>query len=368
MQHALARLKKNVAPAHSDAPMREKRTWPTLVALCWLSFGSPLSAQVAVLSAEGTPPRPGFVPSLRIHLPANTPVIDGGTLRPGTSSERIEQALGAAELHAALAAVWVEGPVARRDGTGELVLYVVGRKEGRAIVDVLRVPTGDANQLDDGVDRSLALKVSQVLSDLMHGGDVIDATPEDGDTFDSGTGTSREDTWRGTAQVGVLLRTPSGTVEMQPGLRVAAGVQCPSRMLGLGALDLLLRIHLSPRVRDTNDAGEIELSELAPAVEAAWSIAVGSVSLGASLGVQLRAITLSGQTALGAQGDDSTWILSLNAGPMARIALHRNLAITLGADLESSLQRRRYTINDTLTGDTGRLRAGFHASVMLAVP
>lgn len=338
--------------------MRRNRTWLGVATLCWLSLCGQVQAQVVVLSAEGAAPRPAFVASLRIHLPPDTSVADGGTLRIGSPSERIEQALGAAELNDALAAVWVEGPVARRDGTGELVLYVVGRKENRAIVDVLRVSTGDSTQLDHSVDRSLALKVSQVLSDLMHGTDVIEATPPAAPTRDSAS-------WRGGAYVGGLMRTGSGTVDAQPGLRVAVGARAP---LPIGSIDVIGRIHLLPRARAQSEVGTITLSEVSPAIEAAWTVAIDRWSIGASVGAQLRVIEVAGQTAAGTRGDQNASILSLNVGPVLRLALHSNVQLAFGTDVEVSLHRRRYTINDSVRGDTGRLRATLHAGLFLTVP
>jgi len=327
---------------------------------------TPADTQVALLVAEDAEPRPGFALSLRIHLPVDVAVIEAGTLRAGLStSERIEQALGVVELHQAQAALWVEGPVLRADGDREFVLYVIGRRHDRAIVDVLRLTsTGDvAASTPDTIDRSLALKVSHLLSDVTRGDDLID-TPLSPGAPDAVV-VSGESKLQALVLVGASVHSPTGSLPTQAGLRLGVGLQVADTSQWLACL---WSVRLMPRSERNNASGALELEEITASLELSWLHRLGSFALGAHLGAMLRSLDATGTTALGSVGDRHSFVAGPVFGPSASWLLHSNLRIDLGARLELATQRVNYRVNDTELGDSGRVRLGLQLDLLGQLP
>lgn len=340
----------------------------------WLCAATSVHAQLAVLVVDGNPPRAGFIQSLRIQLPSEIAVIDAGLLNANTStSERIEQALGAAELHQAEAAVWIEGPVARADGTHEWVLVLVGRRNDRAIVDVLRVRAPDAEA--ESVDRSLALKVSHVLSDVARGTDVIESALQSSLLAHSPEGAAEPGAnelaghepvrLRGLLSVGGSVRLASGSIPLQPGLRAGVGAQLS---WDKELFQALLRVHLWPETTRRSDAGQITLRETTPAIELGWLHDWGPIAFGARTGALLRSVEVEGATAQGQGGRQRAFLFGLLVGPLASLRLHTNLRLDASVVLETSLLRQRYRVNDDELGDTGGLRLVSHAELVGVLP
>lgn len=323
-------------------------------------------AQVALLVAEDAEPRPDFALSLRIHLPPDMAVLEVGTLRAGTSrSERIEQALGAVELHQAQAALWIEGPVTRGDGDREFVLYVIGRRGDRAIVDVLRLTsTGDAAaSTPDNIDRSLALKVSHLLTDVARGDDLIDTplAPDGPEAAD----VSEDSKLEALMLVGASLHSPTGSLPTQAGLRLGVGLQLADASEWIGCL---WSVRLMPRNERRNTAGALDLEEITSSLELSWLHRLGALSVGANLGAMLRSLDAAGTTELETVGDHHAFVAGPVFGPSVSWLLHPNLRVDLGARLELAMQRVRYRVNDTELADSGRVRFGVQLDLLAQLP
>lgn len=328
--------------------------------LCALVAWMParIQAQVAVLAAADAPARPGFVQSLRIHLPAGVSVIEAGTLRASTStSERIDEALTIAAAHHAHAAVWIEGPTTRADAQRELVLYVVGRRNDRAIVDVLRINTSD--DTSSSIDRSLALKASHVLSDVARGEDLVQS-----DLASTGLAPARKGV-SALVLLGAALHFGSGSVPMQPGLRVGAGVQLFTGAQTWGAL---LRMQPWSSHRTRGDGGLLALDETSYGLELTWLYGPGPLAFGGRVGALGRDIEAQGTTVLGAYGQERVLIPGWIVGPSVAWTLHPNLRIDAGVIVEGSLRRHDYALNDSRMADTGRVRASLHAELVGVFP
>lgn len=372
MRELCPRLKKSVAREHSPTFMARRRTFFLVL---WLSvlLANAATAQdtIVLLTAENTARQPRFLDTLRIQLAGLAKVVDGGRLQTRSHSERIDQALGAAEQHEALAAIWVEGPMPRNDGSAELLLYVVGRREDRALVDVLRVPTrsgninGDnaspASSIDASVMRSLALKVRQVLLDLAY---ATDAMALSATTNTSQASASAQ--LHGLLLAGVIARTASGSWPAQMGLRVGVGVRVETRSL---RLDLLARAHLTPASNVTSKKGSIDLQEYAPALEAILGMFANSrVELGVRAALGLDVLDASGQTSSGARGSSTSLVPVMVVGPQLGVSLSRAVELWLGIDTEWSLVRQRYAFNNDILADRAYLRGTLHLGLVLLSP
>src|SRR5262245_107170 len=127
--------------------------------------GAAAKRPVLVLEAPG-PNQRGLAAALRIQLMGSATVEERVVAADATLGERIERAAALANSAGAQVVVWSEPALTHRDGSREAVLYVVGQRDGRALLQVVRVPGGEGHELD----RTLALKVSEILPELQRAG------------------------------------------------------------------------------------------------------------------------------------------------------------------------------------------------------
>jgi hypothetical protein len=242
-------------------------------------------------------------------------------------------------------AVWVEGPVRLSDGGQELILYLVGKREGRALVEVLRIPGGDGPE----ADRSLALKTREALDGMLAGDTarMLRETSEQPETVEKPSRLG----W--VFDLGPVVVAQPGTRLGQWGIGLGAGARLRLsrwRLTGQG----LFRLY--PRVDIETEQGRVGFDELAPGLGLHGLHEWPPFSLGAQIGFQLRIVRAEGIAPLGTQGSDTSLIPALLSALQAQLELQSWLALRLGVGLELDLHRQRFAINQQEVADLGRLR------------
>jgi hypothetical protein len=294
---------------------------------------------VLVLGVPEQPGNEGFVAALRIQLAGRGEVTAGPVLDGRTLPARVEEARAAARAQGAGLAVWVER--ARVEGGGEeVLLVVVGEAEGRAVVQVFRVPGGPPAD----TERALALKVGSVLDALITTGAkhaLVERPPP--------------------------LELPRPRVAWAPWLAAGlAGSSSPGERDLTGALVLrggaykeawALGAELRLGLGDTwaNAAGDVSTRELDTTAVVALGELPGGLTVVAGAGARL--VRGAGTSYGGTEG--TAWV----ALPLARLALEKSwdvgmLALTSGLDVSVATVRQRFSINDFEVADLGRFRAG----------
>jgi hypothetical protein len=297
--------------------------------------------------------RPGFVTALRIELGMSTEVI----VEPPHGAElgrldRIERGTRVLEERSALLALWLE-----IEGD-EAVITTVGPREGRAVVDVVRMPAEDSPDFD----RGLALKVSDVLDSVRAARDtalgqtlvepvepVVEprvepqptAAPEPGRV-----GLTLDASGRIALSNGSALFAGGGGVAL--GLRLRAG------MLALEPfVDLVI---YGPVVLASGSQGEVEAFELVPSAGARLVVDLSPVELGGAVSAGARVLLADGRTLLGAEGSEVAAIPAFLLAALARLELFQGLFASLVVGVELGTIQQRFLLNEIPVADAGTLR------------
>lgn len=346
-----------------------------LVAL--LGGVAPAAAEptVTVLVAAEGPARPGFFEALRIQLAGHAVVTRGETLAPGTTSERVEAAIAATEREGATIGVWIEGPVTTDRGRDDLVVHVVGKAQGRVVIEIVRMPAERTAARDDpAVDRGLALKVHALLGDLVASQGVLQApvrVTDGGDATaeaDATAETAEEDAgaaarWGARAEAGAVLalREP----DIGAGMRVGVGARVAWTQLGV---EVVARVDAWTPEAQAAASGRVKLFELAPGFELRADVPLDVFRIGAVVGAELRLIEADGTTAGGATGSAQAVVPSLLAGPSLAWPFAKRFDLRLVLVVSFPLREQHYALSGASVADTGPLRAGAALTLGFVLP
>jgi hypothetical protein len=341
---------------------RLKRTSGGLVWLISLLAVSSVAAQgperVVLLEEPGQPSRTELIQALRIQL-SGVAALDVRQMPAESSglSERIHAASQLAEAPDALVVVWAEPTMELEDGSREAVLYVVGRTQGRALVEVVRVQGGDSPD----VDRSVALKVRDLVYEVQRNRAAAPQNPELGleePAAPSATTPTPAPApppaaapWGLTAAGGVAIGTLSGLGQW--GLALAGGATFDRDPLRLsGRLELRWFPELTA---EGSGASEARLSEVAPGLllRAQWR--TSALRLGLRAGIALSFLDADAASARGV-GDDAPTVTSLLAGPELELPIAAGFGLSAALELQVRLRRQRYTVLGEELIDLGRVR------------
>jgi hypothetical protein len=351
---------------------------------------SPAAAQanepVLVLQQRGHA-QTKLVSALRIQLSETTPirVLDWTMADSAGLGERIQKASQLAGSSQALAVVWTEPHSELPDGTQEAVLYVVGRRQGRALLEVVRVPAGHGPDLD----RTLALKVGEILAELRQASAAQPNAAAPGATQPSETQLSA-------AMLAPVIGTPASEarsnappsataanrdtetqrshwgVAVRAGGRLAAQLEPSWNRLALscgagpvlqtGMLTTALRLGVDwyPEVARSRSGDTVRISETA-----AWLLAGAqwrandNVSLGARAGATFALLSAHGTTARGVTGDDNTSTLSWLLGIELEQAITAELGVATSLDIQVHALRHRFEVNSETVADLGLVQLVF---------
>lgn len=319
------------------------------------------AVQVLVLPTESATEQSGFVEALRIQLVGVGRVEAGPAVTGATLPEKIEQATSAVDEAGATLAVWIErGPATEGEGI-DFILHVVGRKSGRVLVEVFRLPARDAPE----TDRALALKVRDALDALLEPStEEMSGSPADW----LGQHPPRPNPAHRTRlmlEVGARVAPNIGAPESQGALMVAAGARLPLRPL---PVDVYLAGWLPSGFSEATRSGSVDTDEIPVAVGARAVADLVRFSLDARVELGARFVTAHGVTPFGAEGDASVIVPSVVAGLGAARPLRPGVDVRAFAGLEVSPWREKLTVNNIPVLDFGRARPILQVSVLVLVP
>lgn len=309
--------------------------------------------RVVFVQLEGEAVRSGLEPSLRIQLRGEAEVetqrVDWSAQLPA----RIEAAGQLANQTGADWVVWAEPPVdPERDAPRDYALiYLVGRRDGRALVEVVRVP---GNSGPD-VDRSLALKVHELISQA------------DGAAYALGNAPVPDP-----ALAKAAAQKPKPARERRVQLWLEAGVQTISEgnaglaadvLVALGpsfaaprfvlAVPLELSLGLPRSVE--RSAGEVRWTELGVAAWVRLLARVGSkVLLGGGVGGKLDFSSSDGIAPSGRRGSARDMLPALLVSLDAELLITSQIGARFLLGLAQRTSRQRLLVEGTEIADTGR--------------
>lgn len=314
-------------------------------------------SRVLVFRTAQSPARPGLVDALRIQLAGKASVEVGGELSGSALTDRIEQAVASVRKQKAALAVWVQGPVRLSDGSEELILYLVGENQGRAVVEVLRVPGSAGPE----VDRTLSLKTREVLDNILadDSSSSLLRASRGRETVAASSG------WGWLLDLGLAVGSQPGSDLGQCGLGMGAGARLHISDLSLAALGVF---RFFPSIEIENEQGRVSYSELGPGLAILGLLHASSLAVGLQLGSLLRLVDAEGETPAGETGSRQELVPALFSLFQVELELSLRFALRIGAGLEINLRRQRFTVNGREAADLGRLRPMAQAALVYQLP
>lgn len=315
---------------------------------------APVAAQVAdvvlVLDVESKVSA-GFLSALQIELGDAYRVNVAPRAVPAALPARIALATQLMESERALAAVWIE------DGSPEprsALLYVVGRRAGRALVEVVQAP--DTGDLD--LPRMLSIKLAELLSQLRTaaGHPLQPAEPPKAEPTlpppAAEPEAASQRVW-GALSLGPRFDVGLGTGWSRFGL--GAGL-APELSFGSLRLALGLGIDWYPSLQVRANSSDVSLSEATPRVFVGASWFNPGVAFAFQAGPTWSFMSVTGRTPKGLEHGETLDTLGVSFA----LSAERSFASTLslGARLELHVAERRlhFDVNGEPVLDRGRLR------------
>ncbi len=293
-----------------------------------------------------------FRDGLRIQLWGRATLHDGPRPLQGTTAEaRVWEAAG--QLGTAAVAFWLE-----RTGPQTHALYVVGRRRGRAVVDIFDLPTAGAGAGAGEGGRALALKVSEAIDDLLFA-----PPPPD------------RNTWLDSPRVppavpvmifeaGVGVRDSNALRSAAQGLAaVALAQRRPLPRLGM-VVELAGEAEVTTGREGHRAGGVVETSEAALAVAARALLLRSRFLAGGYAALGLTMIHAQGTTREGARGSERLWIPTGALGADVRWRITSRLELRLTGQAGAMARRQLLAINDVAVLDLGRFELSGRLSLV----
>jgi len=312
--------------------------------LCCAPFAAQGADVVLVLDADSKVSA-GFLSALQIELGDAYRVNIAPRTVPAALPARIALATELVESERALATVWIE------DGSPQprsALLYVVGRRAGRALLEVVQAP--DTGDLD--LPRMLSIKLAELLSQLRSGRShpLQPQIPTPPPAAEPEPTSPR--VW------GALSLGPRFDVGLGAGwsrFGVGAGL-APELSFGSLRLALGLGIDGYPSLQVRANSSEVSLTEATPRVFLGASWFTPGVAFAFQAGPTWSFMSVTGRTPKGLEHGETLDALGLSFA----LSAERSFASTLslGARLELHVAERRlhFDVNDEPVLDRGRLR------------
>ena len=316
----------------------------------WVLFCTRVAAQVAdvvlVLDAESKVSA-GFVSALQIELGDAYRVYVAPRAVPTSLPARIALATELVETERALATCWIE------DGSPQprsALLYVVGRRAGRALLEVVQAP--DTGELD--LPRMLSIKLAELLSQLRSGTSHPLAPPPaprlQPPAAEPEAASQR--VW-GALFLGPRFDVGLGTGWSRFGMGAALS---PELSFGRLRLALGLGIDWYPSLRVRSNSSEVSLSEATPRVFAGVGWFTNGVAFAFQAGPTWSFMSVRGRTPMGLEQGDTLDTLGVSFALSAERSFVPTLSLGARIELHMAERRLHFDVNQEPVLDRGRLR------------
>jgi hypothetical protein len=341
----------------------------------WTPTAHAAEPRVLVLEQSGAPR--GFLVALQIQL--------SGLAQPerlvvaplASAADAIERASQLVRDQGALAAVWVDRSPSQAGGP--VVAYVVGDRQGRALIEVVRVPGDRGPELE----RTTALKVRELVAAMQRGqaaraeaGQLLqtdqppptaaqasgaEAQPPAGAQPSAALPSEQPDepspttpAWTAFASAGVRLGSQPDLGLGRWGFGLGAG---PVLVLRQVRLAVALGFDAFPSIEVERAGNSARFWEWTVGAALHAQMRSGPLWLGARAGPQLVGVDAHGTTRAGNPGNaaPTSWALSL--GLDAEVPLTRFVSLLAGVQLQAVARRLHLDVNDAELVDLGRVRA-----------
>ena len=318
--------------------------------LCCARGAAQVADVVLVLDAESKVSA-GFVSALQIELGDAYRVNVSPRAVPAALPARIALATELMESERALAAVWIE------DGAPQprsALLYVVGRRAGRALLEVVQAP--DTGGLD--LPRMLSIKLAELLSQLrsstshpLEPPGPVEVQPRPQPRAAESKAASQR-IW-GALSLGPRFDVGLGTGWSRFGLGAALS---PELSFGQLRLALGLGIDWYPSLHVRSNGSEVSLSEATPRLFLGASWFSNEVAFAFQAGPTWSFMSVRGRTPSGLEDGDTLDTLGVSFALGAERSFAA--ALSLGARVELHVAERRMVldVNNAQVLDRGRLR------------
>jgi hypothetical protein len=316
-----------------------------------------LLPRVVLIRPEGELIRADLEPSLRIRLRSSAELSSVARPLPADLPSRLAIAGEVAEEQRADWVLWIE-PVAAGASrpSDQVVLYLVGRRDGRALVEVVHVPASEGPE----ADRSLALKVGELID--AHGsaaqvlGNATAPSPAPAPSEAPPSPVTRApDEPPARVQLwieggGQLAIEGDGGPALDVLVALGPSVALPTLFI---ALPIELTLGLPRRVARGDD--DAEWSELGVALWAKLATRLDRVLLGGGLGGKLVFTDVEGTAASGKRGDAHDLLPALLASADGELLFTDSFGARLALGAELRLKRRQFVLEGENIGNTGRI-------------
>lgn len=318
----------------------------------WLTAGFILIAGAARVQAEDrvvllddpARPSPGLVSALRIQLTGVAELDVRQDPEMAGVSKRVQVASQLAQADDVLVVTWAEPAVELADGSREAVLYVVGHKQGRALLEVVRVPGGEGPV----VERSLALKLRELVDEVRQNREQAAAA----DVMLEAAPPPPAGRWDAVVAVAGAVAPLADSDVGQWGARMSGGAAFRDGGLRLAGL---LQVAVFPQLEIAQGPSRVRLYEIAPSLLARAQLQHGALWFGLRLGPELSAVKAEGKSANG-QGETSEVVASLLVGAEVELQLGAGVGVAAAIDLQGRFKRQRFTVDSDRVVDLGRVR------------
>jgi hypothetical protein len=367
------RMKKNLATRWG---------WALACGLVGLWAQAAHAAEPRLLLVEPPGPASGLLTALQIQLTGLAAPERVVQPLAASAADQIQAGSSLARSRHALASVWIDPPLSRPSGV--VMLYVVGEREGRALIEVVRVP----GERGPALERTLALKVREVVAELRRAPRSAPAAtqlqvprPAPPTAASEPVGAPPPPPAPQSAEAAAVPPPPSaarwsGFLGLGPRLGSQPRLGLSRWGFGLGAgpaLTLrawrfagLLSADWLPVRRSERSQDRVRFWELDAALMMQVQRNLGPIWLGARIGPQLIYLDASGTTGLGETGQPyNRLIWGMAFGVDAEWPLARAFGLAADLQLQTLASHERFTVNGYELVDAGRLRVRMGLSLVL---
>jgi hypothetical protein len=299
--------------------------------------------RVLVLEPAEAPNR--FLVSLQIQLSGIATPERAPAPPAGNAAAQIDAATALARDEGALAAIWTEG-------VHPVILYVAGEREGRALVEVVRVRGGPGPELE----RTLALKVREVVAELARSGA---RAPQEAMLLPPRAAPRPQPSaaarWHPVFVLGARLGSQPRIGFARWGASAGVGPALAMHRLRFAAV---AGADWFPVVSVERQGERARFWELAGTLTLHAQLRAGRTWFGLQLGPQLATVHATGTTTAGRIGAARSELLAaVMAGLSAEVSLGASFGLAAELQLQTLLHQQGFSVNALELVDFGRARA-----------